>query len=407
MDATRYSLADFFMGFNDDPLVPDEAFAEWREETRWATTLFEPAMGRGPDAHATLVRDGRPQEVLNFASYNYLGLNKHPEVIEAATKALRDYGTGSCGSPLLSGATDLHQELERKLAAFVGRPDAMLFNSGFGGALGVLAGLLRKDDVALLDGRAHICLIDGVKLSGARPVLFDHNSPADLDKRLGEHAGARKIVLTEGIYSIHGDVGRLPEMLDVCEKHGVGMMVDEAHSILTMGDHGRGAVEALGVESRVALYYSTFSKAFAGIGSFVSGDKEVIDYLRWYANSYAFSAALPASVVAGLLAALDVATRDDTLRNKLASNAKRFREGLNAIGVDTGESVSHVVPLIVGKERRRLYEVGHKLRDRGLFVSPFDYPSVSDDGLCFRACVSAGHTVEDIDRAIEIVKGCW
>ncbi len=407
MDATRYSLADFLVGFNDDPFKPDEAFAEWREQTRWATTLFEPAMGRGPDAHTSLVENGGRHEVLNFASYNYLGLNKHPEVLEAAGKALRDYGTGSCGSPLLSGATDLHKELERKLAAFIGRQDAMLFNSGFGGALGVLAGLLRKGDVALLDGRAHICLIDGVKLSGARTVLFDHDNPDDLAQKLKAHAGARRVVLAEGVYSIHGDVGRLPELLDVCEAEGVGMMVDEAHSVLTIGANGRGAVEALGVEDRVALYYSTFSKAFAGIGSFVAGDKDVIDYLRWYANSYAFSAALPASVVAGLLAALEVATRDDTLRVRLAANATRFRDGLKSLGVDTGESTTHVVPMIIGKDRRRLYEVGHKLRERGLFVSPFDYPSVADDGLCFRACVSAAHTDADIDQALEIVKACW
>lgn len=408
MDATRFSLADFFLGFNDDPLQPDEAFTEWREQTRWATTLFEPAMGHGPDAHTTLVgEDGEAHPVLNFASYNYLGLNKHPEVLAAAEQALRDYGTGSCGSPLLSGATDLHRRLEHKLAEFTGREAAMLFNSGFGGALGVLAGLLRKGDVALLDGRAHICLIDGVKLAGARPVLFDHDDPADLDKRLKEHVGARRVVLAEGIYSIHGDVAKLPELLDVCESNGVGMLVDEAHSVLTVGPTGRGAVELLGVSDRVGLYYATFSKAFASIGSFVAGDKEVIDYLRWYANSYAFSAALPASVVAGIDAALDVATRDDSLRNQLAENAACFRDGLHALGIDTGPSTTHVVPLMVGKGRRRLYEVGNKLREQGLFVSPFDYPSVPDDGLCFRACVSAAHTREDLDAALQIVKACW
>ncbi len=403
-DASQLSLADFYLSDSEDPLVPPDDFSRWRRETRWASSLYERSLLGGPVPRTEVEVDGARRAVINLSSYNYLGLARHPETIAAAQQALADYGTGACGSPLLSGMTDLHRQLEAELSAFLGRESTMLFNSGFGGALGSLSGLLRKGDVAVLDSRSHLSLLDGAKLSQAQLRLFEHNDPDSLDQMLKRGAGQRQIVVVEGIYSMDGDMAALPALLEVAERHGVGVLIDEAHSILASGANGRGAVEHFGVEQRVTLQYGTFSKAFAGIGGFVSGPKETLDYMRLYASPYGFSCALPPSVVAGLLAGLRVATRDDALRQRLWTNAAYFRAGLHHIGVNTGESTTQVVPIIIGANRPLLYELGHAMLARGLFLAPVDYPSVPEDQVRFRASVTAAHTRADLDEALSIVE---
>ena len=214
-------------------------------------------------------------------------------MITAAREALAKYGLGACGSPLLSGMTDLHRELERRVAQFLGREDAMLFNSGFGGALGTLSGLLRKTDVAVLDNRSHLSLRDGAVLSRCRVNRFEHNDPASLDSALSRYKGRRQLVIVEGIYSMDGDFAALGGLLDVAQAHSASVFIDEAHSVLACGAHGRGAAEHFQVEDRIRLIYGTFSKAFGALGGFVAGPVETIDYLRFYAHPYAYSCALP------------------------------------------------------------------------------------------------------------------
>ncbi|MBL9103414.1 MAG: aminotransferase class I/II-fold pyridoxal phosphate-dependent enzyme [Myxococcales bacterium] len=398
------SLADFYFSDSDDPLVPPEAFTRWTEDGAWAMSLYEPQMLGAVRPRMEISRAGVTSKVVNLSSYNYLGLATHPEVVEAAQKALRDYGTGACGSPLLSGMSDLHRELEHKLAAFTGREDCILFNSGFAGGMGTLTGLLRKGDVAVLDAKSHLCSIDGVKLSKARLVFFDHNDPDSLDQALQDSEGARRLVVLEGVYSMDGDTADLPRLLPVAEKHGVGVFIDEAHSILCYGAHGRGVVEHFGAEQRVALQFATFSKAFAGAGSFTVGPKKLLQYIRYYINPYGFSCALPPAVVAGVSKALDVATRDNSLREQLWANTRYFREGALRIGLNLGESTSQVVPIIIGSDRRRLYELTRELHAKGLFLAPVDYPSVPEDGLRFRVAITAAHTREDLDLALKILE---
>jgi 7-keto-8-aminopelargonate synthetase-like enzyme len=339
-----------------------------------------------------------------MASYNYLGMANDPRVIEAAKKALDDYGVGACGSPLLSGMTDLHRELEKRMATFLNREDCILFSSGFGGALGILAGLLRRDDVAVMDEKCHISLLDGVKLSGAKLELFRHNDAVHLEELLIKHEGKRRIVGLEGIYSMDGDYGDLPAISKVAKKHGVGILIDEAHSILTSGLNGRGAVEHFNCEKDVVLQYATFSKAFASVGGFVAGPKELLGYLRFFASSYGFSCALPPSVVAGVIAVLDIIETDKSSKQKLEENTEYFRHALQNMGIDTGESTSQVIPIIIGSNRKLLYELGIALRDEGLFIAPVDFPSVPEDSLRFRASVSAAHSREELDRAIDIIR---
>jgi 8-amino-7-oxononanoate synthase len=398
----KLSLADFVVGDSDDPLVPPPAFTEWHRAGAWEASLYEPELLAPADARTMINYQGKRRSVINLCSYNYLGLANRPEVIAAARNALSKYGLGACGSPLLSGMTDLHRKLEARVAEFLGREDAMLFNSGFGGALGTISGLLRKPDVAILDNRSHLSLRDGAVLSRSRVDRFEHNDPASLDAALRRRKGKRQLVIVEGIYSMDGDFASLDGLLDVADAHSASVFIDEAHSMLACGKNGRGAAEHFGLEKRIPLIYGTFSKAFAALGGFIAGPVETLDYLRFYAHSYAYSCALPPAIVAGVLEALDIAAREPQLRDRLWSNATYFREQLNAIGIDTGASTTYIMPLVVG-DRARMYQLGHELRHRGLFVAPVDYPAVPEDRICFRACVTADHTRADLDEALNIL----
>jgi 8-amino-7-oxononanoate synthase len=402
-DATKFNLSNFLVGESNDPLQAPPSFTNWMRLGAWAAELYEPEMLAGADARTTITYGGKPRPVINFCSYNYLGLANHPEVLAAAHEALRTHGMGACGSPMLSGMTDLHRELERRVAKFLGREDAMLFNSGFGGALGTISGLLRKTDVAILDNRSHLSLRDGAVLSRCRAEKFEHNDPKSLDAALSRQKGRRQLVIVEGIYSMDGDFGKLKELIDVAESHGASVFIDEAHSMLGCGDHGRGAAEKFGVEDRVPLVYGTFSKAFGALGGFVAGSKETLQYLRFYAHPYVYSCALPPVVIAAILKALELGTSQPELRIQLWENADYFHAQLRSLGLDTGASTTYVMPIIIG-DRKRMYRLCHELRRRGLWVAPVDYPAVPQNRICFRACVTAKHTRADLDEALNILE---
>jgi len=401
-DPAKLNLSNFLAGESDDPLQAPASFTNWMRVGAWAVQLYEPELLASADARTVINYGGRPRPVINLCSYNYLGLANHPEVLAAAHEALRTHGMGACGSPMLSGMTDLHRELERRVAKFLRREDAMLFNSGFGGALGTISGLLRKTDVALLDNRSHLSLRDGAVLSRCRTEKFEHNDPASLDAALSRHKGRRQLVIVEGIYSMDGDFGNLKELIAVAESHGASVFIDEAHSMLACGEHGRGAAEKFGVEDRVPLLYGTFSKAFGALGGFVAGSKETLQYLRFYAHPYVYSCALPPVVVAAILKALELGTTQPELRAQLWENADYFHAQLRSLGLDTGESTTYVMPIVIA-DRERMYRLGHELRRRGLWVAPVDYPAVPQSRICFRACVTAMHTRADLDEALNIL----
>jgi glycine C-acetyltransferase len=398
------SLADFAFPDGDDPLVPPSGFSEWLDGNAWAMSLMEPQLLSAVGPRGRIRRGGADADVVNLSSYNYLGLATNPEVLEAGRKALEKYGTGGCGSPLLSGLTDLHRELETAIATWLGREDVMLFNSGFGGGVSTLAGLLRKGDAAVLDGKCHLCLLDGVKLSRAKMAFFEHNDAESLDQALSQFEGRRRLMVVEGVYSMDGDYAKLDELLPVAEKHGVGVMIDEAHSIGVYGEKGRGVTDKFGAKDRIALQYATFSKSFAHVGGFISGSRELLRYLRYYANGYGFSCTLPPVVVAGILKGLEVSTRDESLREKLWDNVAYFRRGADALGLNTGESTSQVFPIIIGDDRRALFEMGAEMNRKGLFLAPVDYPSVPMDALRYRVAITAAHEREDLDTALSILE---
>lgn len=401
-DPAKLSLSNFLAGESNDPLQAPASFTNWMRVGAWAVELYEPELLASADARTLINYGGKPRSVINLCSYNYLGLANHPEVLAVAHDALRTHGLGACGSPMLSGMTDLHRELERRVAKFLGREDAMLFNSGFGGALGTISGLLRKTDVALLDNRSHLSLRDGAVLSRCRTEKFEHNDPASLDTALSRQGGRRQLVIVEGIYSMDGDFGNLPELLAVAQSHGASVFIDEAHSMLACGEHGRGAAEKFGVEEHVPLIYGTFSKAFGALGGFVAGSKETLQYLRFYAHPYVYSCALPPVVIAAILKALELGTEQPELRTQLWENADYFHAQLRSLGLDAGASTTYVMPIVIG-DRERMYRLGHELRRRGLWVAPVDYPAVPQHKICFRACVTAKHTRADLDEALNIL----
>src|SRR2546421_12808914 len=401
-DPANVSMSNFVAVEIDDPLEAPASFTNWMRAGAWAVQLYEPELLASADARTVISYGGKPQPVINLCSYNYLGLANHPEVLAAAHEALGTHGLGACGAPMLSGMTDLHRELERRVAKFLGREDAMLFNSGFGGALGTISGLLRKSDVAILDNRSHLSLRDGAILSRCRTEKFEHNDPESLDTPLRRQQGRRQLVIVEGIYSMDGDFGNLKELLDIAESHGASVFVDEAHSMLACGEHGRGAAEKFDVEDRIPLVYGTFSKAFGALGGFVAGPKETLRYLRFYAHPYVYSCALPPVVIAAILKALELGTSQPELRKKLWENADYFHAQLRKLGFDTGASTTYVMPIVIG-DRERMYRLGHELRRRGLWVAPVDYPAVPQNRICFRGCVTAKHTRADLDEALNIL----
>lgn len=401
---TDYSLADFFISDSPDIMRPPPDFTQWRQDGDWAFRQYEPCFA-GPPAPRTFLAEGEEKcPVVNLGTYGYLGLSQHPDVLAASQAALLQYGTGCCGSPMLSGRTDLLLKLERRLCELLRKEDVIMFSSGFACVLGSVSGLMRRGDVFVADRLTHMSSLDGAKLSNAKVVFFEHNDPNSLDQVLTRERADRRIVILEGIYSMDGDMARVPELLDVAETHRVPVFVDEAHSILACGPTGGGVVEHFCAQDRVAIHMGSCSKAFSLMGGFVGGSKDTIAYMRCYAHTYLFSAGLPPVLIGGTLAALEVAQREPERRQKLWDNAAYFRNNLNALGIDTGLSSTYIIPIMVGEDRELLYEACGRLRKRGLFLTPIDYPTVAQDQTRFRSMVSAEHTQADLDVALNILE---
>ncbi len=402
-DLRSLNLADFYAGHDTDPLTAPADFLEWVAGTAREQALFRTPLAGSAGPRTQVEVDGKVRELVNLASLDYLGLNRDPRIATAIRDAVEEWGVGACGVPLLTGTTRLHRRLEAIVGEMLDRADAMLFPSGFSGGVGLMSALLRKGDVAIADEKAHMCWMDGVRASGATLATFAHGDVEALDAVLERHAHARRVVIVDGLYSMDGDVADLPALLDVCDAHGVGLIVDEAHSIFALGRRGGGVTEATGMESRVRLLFGTFSKGLSMLGGFASGDADLLSYARLYAHPFGFSAALPPVYVAGMIAAVKIAVEEHERRERLAANASYFRGALKGLGLDTGVSTTHVVPIIV-KDRALLYEAGLRLRQLGLYLVPIDYPAVPEDAVRFRTSISAAHTRADLDTALNLIE---
>ncbi len=347
------------------------------------------------------------KKFIMFGSNNYLGLANDPRMKKAAIEAIRKFGTGVAGSRFLNGNTILHMELERKLAAFKGREAALVYATGYQMNLGVVAALVGKGDFAVVDKRDHASILDGCRLSQGEVRRFKHNNPADLDrvlKEIGPHHG--KLVIVDGVFSMEGDICPLPEISKVAKKHGARLMVDDAHATGVLGRRGHGTCEHFGLDRRdVDLIVGTCSKSLASIGGFAAGDEDIIHYIQHISRSMIFSAALPPSCVASISKAIDIIEEEPQRIKRLWDNSgylmKRFKE----MGLNTGGTQTPIIPVLIG-DNEKTFTLWRMLYDRGLFTNPVVSPAVPPRSSLLRVVVTATHTREQLDRALDIFEGC-
>ncbi len=341
------------------------------------------------------------QELVMLGSNNYLGLTNHPEVKEAAAVALAMYGTGCAGSRLLNGTLDLHLQLEEHLAEFLGREAVLTFSTGFQANLGVLSCLLGRSDVALLDSLDHASIIDGCRLGFAKTYKFRHNEASDLEKKLANCPAEKgKMIIVDGVFSMEGDVAILPEIVELKNRYGARLMVDDAHGLGVFGEHGRGTPEHFGLEDSVDLLMGTFSKSLATVGGFIAGNAEVIDYIRHEARAEIFSAAPPPPSVAAAIKALEIVEREPQRRKTLWENTRFMKRELETLGFDTGQSASPVIPLLIGEDLAAFAMTG-KLEAHGVFANPVVSPAVPAGRAMLRTSYMATHTHEHLDWALQ------
>jgi 8-amino-7-oxononanoate synthase len=351
-------------------------------------------------AQGRVVRIGS-EELLNFSSNDYLGLAGEPKLVEAATRALREVGSGSGASRLVVGDTVLHAELEQRLASFMGSPAAVLFNSGYAANVGILQALCGPQDVLFSDALNHASLIDGCRLSRAKVVIYPHGDVATLDKVLAQTSGRRRLVCTDSIFSMDGDRAPLVDLVEVCTRHGAALLVDEAHAIGVVGRNGRGLCSELGIEHAVDIRMGTLGKAFGAFGAYAATSRSLADLFVNKSRSLIFSTSFPAAWCAASIAAMEL-VEDDTRRNRLWRNIRRLSDGLNALGYAATPS-SAVFSVILGEPERAL-EASALLRAQGLLVKPIRPPTVPAGTSRLRITLSAAHEPGDIDRLLNALR---
>lgn len=343
------------------------------------------------------------KKVVMLGSNNYLGLANHPEVKQAAALAAAKYGTGCAGSRLLNGTLDVHVELEEALASFMRRDAALVFSTGFQVNLGVLSCLLDRQDMVFVDGSAHASIIDGARLGFAKTLRYRHGDLEDLEGKLARAPEDKgKLIVVDGVFSMEGDLADLPALSKLAKKYAAALMVDDAHGLGVFGENGRGTPEHFGVEGEVDLVTGTFSKSLATIGGFVAGDEEVIDYIRHNARSQIFSAAPPPASVAAALQALRIVEREPDRRKRLWANTDYMRNELRMRGFNTGDSVSPVIPIVIGEDLTTFIMV-KRLQEEGVFANAVISPAVPAGCSLIRTSYMATHEREHLDRALGIL----
>ncbi len=351
-----------------------------------------------------VVIDGK--NCIMVGSNNYLGLVDHPKVKEAAAKASMKYGSGCTGSRFLNGTLDLHLELEDRLAKFMKKEKVLVFSTGFQTNLGVISCLVGKSDVALIDRQDHACIVDGCRLSYGKTHKFAHNDITDLERvcnnlrNNGHRAGI--LIIVDGVFSMEGDIINLPDLVKVAEKFDARVMVDDAHAVGVLGEHGAGTAEHFKLTDKVDLTMATFSKSFASLGGFVAGDSDIIHFIQHSARSLIFSASIPPANAAAALAALDIMESEPERRENLWKNARRMKKEFDSLGFDTGASETPIIPIVVGEDLEA-FEFWKDLFDNGIFTNPVVSPAVPAGQSMIRTSYTATHTKEHLDRVVEIM----
>ena len=339
------------------------------------------------------------EKVIMLGSNNYLGLTNHPEVKEASSKAILKYGTGCAGSRLLNGTLDIHVELDERLAIFMKTEAALTFATGYQVNLGVLSCLLGRHDVALLDKLDHASILDGVRLGFAKSSKFKHNDMQDLEAKLTRAGEKGKLIVVDGVFSMEGDLAKLPEIVKLKKQYDARLLVDDAHGLGVFGENGRGTAEHFGLEHGPDLIMGTFSKSLATVGGFIAGDAYVVDYIRHHARSQIFSAATPPGAAAAVLKALEIVEREPDRRKQLWENTDFMKRELDTLGFDTGSSESPVIPIIVGDDLTT-FMMSKRLGEEGVFANPIVAPAVPQGQALIRTSYMATHKRDHLEQAL-------
>ena len=343
--------------------------------------------------------EGKPRIMLG--SNNYLGLTHHPKVLEAAQKALHVYGSGCTGSRFLNGTLDLHERLEAELAEFLGKEACLVFTTGYQANLGAVSALVGRDDVVYLDKLDHACIVDGAKMSYGETERFNHGDLKQLERKLQRHDSSKgALIAVDGVYSMEGTLADLPNLVPLAKQYGAGLMVDDAHALGVIGPNGTGTSAHYGLTDEVDMITGTFSKSLASIGGYVAASANVIDFLRHHSRPLIFTASLPPSNTAGVLAALEVLRTDTERRETLWANTKRLQDGMRGLGFDIGNTQTPIVPVLIGSIEAT-FLAWRRLFDAGVFTNPVTAPAVPASQSRLRTSVMATHTFDQIDFAVE------
>jgi len=342
------------------------------------------------------------KKLIMVGSNNYLGLTHHPKVMEAAAQATQRYGTGCTGSRLLNGTLDIHEKLESDLAEFVGHEASIIYSTGYQANLGAISALISRDDVILIDKLDHASIVDGCTMARGETLRFRHNDIADLEAELNvlaDKPGGR-LVAVDGVFSMEGDIAPIPQLVETCQKYEARLFVDEAHSLGVIGPTGAGAMDHYGMKGKADLIMGTFSKSFACVGGFIAGDEAVIHYLRHHSRSLMFSAAMPPGAVATVAACLDIIKNEPERRTHLMENARYLRDGIRALGYETGPTETPIVPVIIGSLDKTL-AFWRLVMDEGIFTNAVVPPAVPPNACRLRTSCTATHTKEQLDQVLD------
>ena len=347
------------------------------------------------------------KKVLMFGSNSYLGLTNHPKIKEAAIAAIKKYGTGCAGSRFLNGTLDIHVELENRLARFVGKEEAIIYSTGFQVNLGVVSCLTGREDYIIWDELDHASIIEGRRLSFSTPLKYKHNDMASLEKVLKSCPEDKvKLIVTDGVFSMEGDVANLPEIVALAKKYNAAVMVDEAHGIGVFGKQGRGTCDHFGVTGDVDLIMGTFSKSFASLGGFIATDSITANYLRHNSRSYIFSASITPASTAAVGAALDIMESEPERIAHLWEVTNYALEGFRNLGCEIGHTSTPIIPLFI-RDNEKTFRVTRDLFDEGVFVNPVVSPAVAPSDTLIRFSLMATHTKEQVDFALDKIEKCF
>jgi 8-amino-7-oxononanoate synthase len=381
----------------------DDLFAKARQFTRLREVQ---AMGLYP-YFVPVQASGSTEVIINgkrgvmVGSNNYLGLSHDPRVVAAAQEAIAQYGTACTGSRFLNGNTELHERIEFRLAKLTGKEAALVFSTGFQTNLGVISALVGRDDTVYIDKLDHASVVDGCRLAAGETIRFRHGDLDELEAKLRQSRGGGKLIVVDGVFSMEGDIVDLPRLAQLRAQYDTRLAVDDAHAIGVLGATGAGTAEHFGLTAEVDLIIGTFSKSFASIGGFVAGEQIVIDYLKHHARSLIFSASMPPSACAAVLASIDILEQEPERRLNVWKNAARMQEGFRSLGFDTGGSETPIVPVVVGDDLLT-FEFWRQLYDNGVFANAVVAPAVPPHASRIRTSYSATHTPEQLDFVLEV-----